>query len=95
MGNFISCALTIPLSQFTDVIVPLAFSNSFLSQQKHITLLETLFAWDISGNHLTFKKISFYHQILTLRHRVSLDFFQDTDKNLGCSKCFGEVSTDF
>ena len=49
MESLSSSALTIPLSYFNYVIV----LNSFFWQQKHITLLKTLFAWDISGNHLT------------------------------------------
>ena len=49
MESLSSSALTIPLSYFNYVIV----LNSFFSQQKHITLLKMLFAWDISGNHLT------------------------------------------
>ena len=64
MESLSSSALTILLSYLNYVIVPLAFSidlNSFFSQQKHITLLRTLFAWDISGNHLTLEK---YHLII-------------------------------
>ena len=49
MESLSSSALTIPLSYFNYVIV----LNSFFWQQKHITLLKILFAWDISGNHLT------------------------------------------
>ena len=49
MESLSSSALTIPLSYFNYVIV----LNSFFWQQKHITLLKMLFAWDISGNHLT------------------------------------------